>query len=387
LDDGKSFDCIYFDFSKAFDTVPHARLIKKLISYGIDGKMLSWVKSFLNNRKQRVVVNKDMSEWSEVTSGVPQGSVLGPTLFLIYINDIDDMIESTIRLFADDTKLFSSTEVPLDNDQIQRDTDRLSQWSDTWLLKFNTAKCSTLHYGIHNPNITYLLGEGPDKTEIPNNTQECDLGILFSTDLKFSENINKCINKANGMIGLVKRTFHHINTKQFRKLYKGLIRPHLEYGNLIWHPRFIKDIESIERVQKRATKLVHCVKHLPYPERLKVLKIPTLAYRRFRGDMIEVYKLLHGKEDIEYTKFFDLNPNTTRGHSLKLKKKSFKKDVRKHFFSQRVITPWNLLTDEIVTAPSLNTFKNRLDIFMKDQFYTVIPDRTWVPDHEGAIRG
>ena len=149
LDDGKSFDCIYFDFRKAFDTVPHARLIKKLISYGIHGKMLSWVKSFLNNRKQRVVVNKDMSEWSEVTSGVPQGSVLGPTLFLIYINDIDDMIESTIRLFADDTKLFSSTEVPLDNDQIQRDTDRLSQWSDTWLLKFNTAKCSTLHYGIH----------------------------------------------------------------------------------------------------------------------------------------------------------------------------------------------------------------------------------------------
>jgi len=268
LDEGKSFDClVYYDFRKAFDTVPHARLIKKLESYGIDGKILSWVTSFLQYRKQRVVVNEDMSEWSEVTSGVPQGSVLGPTLFLIY--DIEDMIESTIRLFADDTKLFNLTQTPRDNETIQRDTDRLSQWCDTWLLRFNTDKCSTLHYGNHNPNKTYSLGDGPDKTNIPNNSQECDLGIIFSTDLKFRQNINKCINKANSMIGLVRRTFQHITTKQFRKLYKTLIRPQLEYGNLIWHPRFKKDIESIERVQKRATKLVRYVRHLPYPDRLK----------------------------------------------------------------------------------------------------------------------
>jgi len=387
LDDGKSFDCVYYDFRKAFDTVPHARLIKKLQSYGIDGEILDWIKTFLHQRKQRVVVNKDMSKWSDVTSGVPQGSVLGPTLFLIYINDIEDMIESTIRLFADDTKLFNITETPSDNEQIQRDTDRLSKWSDTWLLKFNTDKCSTLHYGRHNPDNTYSLGEGSDRKDIPNNTQECDLGIVFSPDLKFRQNINKCINKANGRIGLVRRTFSHITTKQFRKLYKTLIRPQVEYGNLIWHPRFIKDIQSIERVQKRATKLVRYVRHLPYPDRLKILKIPTLAYRRFRGDMIEVYKLLHGKEDIEYTTFFDLNPNTTRGHPLKLKKKAYKRDIRKHFFSQRVVTPWNDLPEDVVTAPTLNTFKNRLDTFMDGKCYTVIPDRTWVIDQEGAIRG
>ena len=106
------------------------------------------------------------------------------------------------------------------------------------------------------------------------------------------------------------------------------------------------------------------------------MKIPTLAYRRFRGDMIGVYKLLHEKEDIDHTKFFDLNPNTTRGHPLKLKKKSCKRDVRKHFFSHRVVTPWNNLPEAVVTAPTLNTFKNRIDTVMADKLHTVIPDRT-----------
>ena len=124
----------------------------------------------------------------------------------------------------------------------------------------------------------------------------------------------------------------HITNKSFSKLYKTLIRPHLEYGNIIWNPRLKKDIEAIERVQIRATKLVHNVRNLSYTDRLEALKIPSTTYGRYRGDMIQVYKLLHNLEDIPFTRLFELNENPTRGHALKLKKKSCKKEIRKNFF-------------------------------------------------------
>ena len=124
----------------------------------------------------------------------------------------------------------------------------------------------------------------------------------------------------------------HITNKSFSKLYKTLIRPHLEYGNIIWNPRFKKDIEVIERVQIRATKLVHNVRNLSYSDRLEVLKISSSTYRRFPGDMIQVYQLMHNLEDIPFTRFFELNENPTRGHALKLKKKSCKKEIHKNFF-------------------------------------------------------
>ena len=143
----------------------------------------------------------------------------------------------------------------------------------------------------------------------------------------------------NKVTGLIRHLFLHITNKSFSKLYKTLIRPRLEYGNIIWNPRFKKDIEAIERVQRRATKLVHNDRNMSYSDRLKVLKIPSLTYRRFCGDMIQVYRLLHNLEDIPSTCFFEINENPTRGHALKLKKKSCKKEIRKNFFSVRVISP------------------------------------------------
>lgn len=384
LDEGKSFDCIYYDFTKAFDTVPHARLMEKLKSYGVTGQLLAWIKAFLHGRKQRVVVNSDHSDWTNVTSGVPQGSVLGPILFLIYINDIEDSIQSTIRLFADDMKLFHTVCSEEDIQQIQSDTDKLSQWSDKWLLKFNTGKCCTLHYGHNNPNASYHLKNGSGRQDIKNCNREKDLGITFDTDLKFRQHISDSINKGNQITGLVRRSFLHIKPKSFCKLYKTLIRPHLEYGNIIWYPRYKKDIEAIERVQKRSTKLVYNIRDLSYTQRLKVLKLPSLSYRRFRGDMIEVYKLLNMKEDIDYGIFFMLSDQSTRSNGRKLKVKTCKKDIRKNFFSLRVISEWNQLPESVVTAPSINCFKNRLDTFMGDKKYTVYPDNGWVKNQEGV---
>jgi hypothetical protein len=386
IDDSQNFDCIYYDFQKAFDTVPYVRLLKKLESYGINGKLLKWIDAFLRDRRQRVVIGSEKSQWTEVTSGIPQGSVLGPTLFLIYINDIEDAIEGTLRLFADDTKLYNLANDDADIEKIQSDNDKLSIWSEKWLLKFNANKCTTLHYGNHNVNNTYHLKVNNTRNEISNSESVKDLGVTFDVNMKFRQQINDCINKGNKITGLMRRTFLHFTVKSFGKLFKTLVRPHLEYGNIIWNPRFKKDINAIESVQRRATKLVGQLRNLSYEQRLKTLKLPSLAYRRFRGDMIEVFKLLHHKEDINYEVFFELNNNAnTRGHGYKLKVKSCRTEIRKHFFSLRVISDWNNLPEVVVNAPSLNSFKNRLDKFMGETQYTTIPDQNWVQNHGGVI--
>ncbi|XP_060577593.1 uncharacterized protein LOC132734763 [Ruditapes philippinarum] len=336
--------------------------------------------------RQRVVIGSEKSQWTEVTSGIPQGSVLGPTLFLIYINDIEDAIEGTLRLFADDTKLYNLANDDADIEKIQSDNDKLSIWSEKWLLKFNANKCTTLHYGNHNVNNTYHLKVNNTRNEISNSESVKDLGVTFDVNMKFRQQINDCINKGNKITGLMRRTFLHFTVKSFGKLFKTLVRPHLEYGNIIWNPRFKKDINAIESVQRRATKLVGQLRNLSYEQRLKTLKLPSLAYRRFRGDMIEVFKLLHHKEDINYEVFFELNNNAnTRGHGYKLKVKSCRTEIRKHFFSLRVISDWNNLPEVVVNAPSLNSFKNRLDKFMGETQYTTIPDQNWVQNHGGVI--
>lgn len=390
IDQGKSFDCLYYDYRKAFDRVAHCRLIVKLQAYGIGGKILTWIRAFLTDRKQCVVVNSCKSSTSPVSSGIPQGSVLGPTLFLIFINDIEDGIKSTMRLFADDSKLFNLASSEDETSIIQEDTDKLSLWSEKWLLSYNVDKCGTIHYGNNNLEQKYYLSDNNVKKELPTAESERDIGVLFDSQLKFRDHMSNSINKANKVTGLIRRTFLHINVKQFRKLYKTLVRPHLEFCNTVWAPRFIKDINAIERAQKRATKLVSCIRNLPYEERLKRLKLPTLSYRRFRGDIIQVWKLIHGKEDLDYKHFFEKSNYTDhfiRGHSQHLKTKTSKRDIRRHFFSVRVIAPWNKLTEDIVNAPSLNTLKNRLDNLMKDHQYTTIPEnKTWASILEGVIK-
>ena len=248
----------------------------------------------------------------------------------------------------------------------------------------NVEKTCKVSYGNKNPNNTYFITQNNIKKQIKSCESVKDLGITFDKELKFRQHISNCINKGNQITGLVRRSFLHVKKKPFKKLYKTLIRPHLEYGNIIWNPRFKKDIDAIERVQRRATKLVGSVRNLPYSERLKALNLPTLAYRRFRGDMIQTYKILNGKEDIEYTRFFEFNNQATRSNGQKLEVKTSNKDIRKNFYSVRVPKEWNNLSADIVNAPTQDTFKNRLDKFMKNKIYTVHPENAWVNNHDGV---
>jgi hypothetical protein len=366
LDAGYGVDVVYLDYRKAFDTVPTKRLMEKVRQFGFDGRVLAWIGNFLKDRKTRVSLRGCRSGWRDVLSGVPQGSVLGPILFLIFVNDLPDWMRSSIKMFADDTKLWRKIRSPVDQKELQEDLDRLMSWTDKWLLKLNLEKCKVMHIG-KLPTTMYQLKGTNGLVELKESKVERDLGVQVTNDMKSATQCNKAAGKANAVAGLVRRHFKRLDKHDFLLIYKTYIRPHLEYCIQAWSPHMKKDIRRLEAVQRRATKLVVGMKKLGYEERLHRLGLTTLERRRQRGDLIETYKLLTGKEGVGYEQFFRMAQvgYGLRGHSLKLEVQRSRLDVRKTFFSQRVVTEWNKLPQEVIEATSTNNFKNRLDEYWK----------------------
>ena len=368
LDNNIPVDILYLDFRKAFDTVPHCRLFIKLAAYGIRGKLLDWIKSFLTNRQQKVVLNGASSEWSRVYSGVPQGSVLGPLLFNIYVNDIPSVVNSETLMFADDTKIFRKIQSQSDFLQFQQDISNLLAWSVKWQLKFNLSKCFIFHLGPDHFYGDYYL----DGVQISPNSIVRDLGVTMDYYLKFHEHTNLTITKANRVLGLIRKTFYCREPDMITKLFKSLIRPILEYGNLIWGPHYVADQQAIEGVQRRATKLISSISHCPYPERLRILNLPSLNYRRLRGDMIFLYQITRHNSDSSLLDLFQPALTTsTRGHNFKYFKPRCNTRYRSNFFSYRTIDNWNNLPSYIVNADSINSFKNLLDNYYFDSLFIV----------------
>eukprot|EP00057_Strongylocentrotus_purpuratus_P009185 XP_011663659.1 PREDICTED: RNA-directed DNA polymerase from mobile element jockey-like [Strongylocentrotus purpuratus] len=279
LDEGGGVDVAYLDFSKAFDSVPHQRLIKKMKAHGIHGKLLNWIESFLKERRQCVAVNGKKSSWADVLSGIPQGSVLGPILFITYINDLPDNLKGHAEMFADDTKVYTHIKSQEDRKTMQQDLDSLCDWAEKWQLKFNVGKCGVMHYGNQDETRPYSMRDGTTRANMEVRKEEKDLGVTFDPTLKFSKHVGKVANKANRIVGLIRRTFAHMDEDMFCLLHKTLVRPHLEYANCVWNPFLRQDITKLEKVQRRATKMVPSIKDLPYVTRLERLDLPTLAYR------------------------------------------------------------------------------------------------------------
>lgn len=190
---------------------------------------------------------------------------------------------------------------------------------------------------------------------------EKDLGVIFQQDLKFDQHISYTVNKANRILGLVKRTFSYIDKVSFLCLYKSLIRSHLDYGDLVWFPVLKKHIRIVENVQRRSTRLLPGLRHLTYRDRLKELNLPTLLYRRKRADMIQVFKIMKGIDDISIEDFFQVADSSTRGHNFKLFKPRSYKSVRQNSFSLRVIEDWNSLPEDVVSSKTVFQFKTKLD--------------------------
>ena len=292
----------------------------------------------------------------------------------MYINDLPDIVQSSTKLFADDTKLYSRVGTANNEgcEAIQDDLRSLQTWSRTWLLQFNASKCKCMHMGSDNPLTSYILND----EEIQPVKEEKDLGVYTANNCKPSLQCTKAAAKAMTSLRIIKRTFNHIDAESFAILYKAYIRPHLEYCVQAWCPYQKQDIKTLEKVQRRATKLVPQLRKRPYNERMKELKLYPLEVRRIRGDLIETFKILKGLEDIDPNQLFTRATNTifTRGHKYKLFKKRLEKglNLRKYFFSQRVIDNWNNLPANVIEAKSINQFKNRFDKHVKQSGYGIL---------------
>jgi len=283
--------------------VPHKRLLEKIQGRGILGSVLNWIEDWLSCRLQRVVMQGSASSWRRITSGVLQGLVLGPVLFLIFINDLDLDLSCWVLKFADDTKIYGNVTSEYDAIQLQRDLDKVLAWSVVWQMPFNIQKCKVMHFGRHTP---YATGYHMDGVQLDEVSIERDLGILWSNDGKCGTQCAQACMKANRVLGMISRTIVHKQPGIMIRLNKSLVRPLVEYCTVAWSPHYQKDKLLVERVQHRFSKSIPTLRHLGYEARLAQLGLWQLEERRVRADLIQVYKMLHGLTVPSFESFFTL---------------------------------------------------------------------------------
>ena len=355
-------DSIYLDFSKAFDKVPHKRLIWKLQHIGgITDTLLQWMKDFLQGRQMRTVIRGTASQNREVTSGVPQGSVLAPIMFLVYVNDLgNDLSENSyINMFADDAKIQRRIKDNSSCEELQEDINKIKTWSIEWKMDFNVEKCHVVRFGESKkrPIWQYKLGD----EEIPSADKEKDLGVTITKKFDPEDHINQITSKMYYLLANMKTAFTYVDADMVRKIITTYIRPTLEYASVVWNPYEVKDINKLERIQRAATRWVPELRDLSYEERLKKLNLPSLQARRTRGEYITLYKCKSKMIEIDNKDFIPSSEVTTRGHSKKIQKKRGEINARKYFFPNRIVDDWNNLPEQIVSAQTINQFKKLYD--------------------------
>ena len=356
FDIGVQTDVLYLDYSKCFDSVSHTKLIFKLSRYGISGSALKWFESFLLGRNQCVKINSALSPMSGVISGVPQGSVLGPILYLCFSADAKSVISHCeFKVYADDTKLFKAIMSFDDCNLLQQDLDAIAQWSTAWQLKLNPDKTKCLSLGnVKFPHNYLLYNNSIDLVH-----SMSDLGVIVRSDLKFTQHCSMITRKAYFSIKGLFNTFKGHDSHFYVFMYYCYIRPMLESSSPAWSPILKGNIDLLERVQRYFTKRLPGFNHLSYAERLFVLKMDSLEHRRARADIILFYKLISGDVIVDL-----YNPYqfvfSYRGHCKTLFKFQCRTERRRYFWLNRITNFWNKLPQNAVSANSIDVFKSIL---------------------------
>ena len=363
----------HIDFARAFDSVSLPKLIHKLKWAGVRGTLLACIESLLFGRTQQVKVGTSYSNPKSVVSGVPQGSVLGPTLFIFFINNITEAIPapSTPKLYADDLKAYCPDSAEAGEKTFQDALVNITKWADTWQLPISSEKSKWLLL----TNRTKLQSTAKFElagVELPKTFDVVDLGINFNSKLNFNDHITAIITKAKQRLFLLKKIFVSRNTSLLILGFKTYVIPILEYCSQVWNPNCAKNIRRIESVQRMFTKKLAGYQGLNYKARLEKAGLCTLELRRLRADLCLCYKILHGQIDTPIQKFFELdNSRQTRGHNWKLKLTTSRLESRLHFYSQRVVSPWNFLSKNTVNATSFVSFKALLQLECLDKFLII----------------
>ena len=369
---------IYLDFTKAFDKISHFKLLNVLKHFKINRSIINWTRDFLSNRTQQTVVENTHSESCKVTSGVPQGSVLGPLFFVLYLESLIRSLEENcpnthIYAFADDVKLLGQ-----DVNELNIATKIVETWSQNWDLIPQPKKSEHLYYSFSKPAYPNPANFYINNNLIPIVNSVKDLGITLSSNLKWTPYISKITSKANVLSYNILRSFNSTDVSLYSNLFKTYIRPLLEYNTPIWNPHLTSDIRSIERIQRKYTRMV-CQKtntcFNSYTQRLQIMKLDTLEMRRVRFDLIYFFKIFHKIVDIDFNKHFKSNiamqNYSLRGHKFKLEHGKFSgSNFRNRFFCQRIIPLWNTLPNYIVESSNLDNFKDNLAKFNLEKIYT-----------------
>jgi len=376
-DAGLQTDVIILDFSRAFDTVPHSKLLYKLEHYGVRGPILAWLTSFLTERTMRVVLEGESSDEVAVESGVPQGTVLGPLLFLCHINDLPDSVKSTVRLFADDCLLYRVIRTFQDHLALQADLKRLEEWASQWGMRFNTQKCYVLPTKSKS-QFFYSLGEAI----LQHVEQNPYLGIQLSSDLKWSTHITGLCKKIGSTIGFLRRNLQNCPQECRRLAYIALIRSSLEYAAVVWDPYLRKDIDKLECMQRQAARFITkdyrsrdpgCIGRM-----LDTLKLPPLEERRRQLRLTMLFKIANDLMPAlpagdfltrTSTERRRVRPTTYDGYESQnilqrqannnsrcYKVPPSKTDQFRNSFFVRTVVEWNNLPDAVVQLPSPSSF-------------------------------
>ena len=356
--ENKPVHVIYTDIAKAFDSVSHPKLLEVVKSYGITDEILKWIECFLKDRTQHVRINNSFSDFLEVISGIPQGSVLGPLLFLLYMDDITKITsdETKVSLFADDAKFYSNNP-----NALQNTLNKAYDFFQTRQLSLAQEKCEHITFSKNKQDQDFRI----TNTIIKKCSLVKDLGVFISSDLKWESHVNNIKLRAFQRCYLILRSFSSKNIWTLLGLFKTFVRPILEYGSIIWSPQFAKDINSIESIQRYYTRRIfrRCkIPYQSYSDRLQKVKLRSLEYRRLEIDITMVYKIIHNLVDVPFENFFEFytTPYNTRRHKWCLK---LKRSVSRHqdsLFSRRIITVWNKLPSQIVECTTLQNFVTTL---------------------------